>query len=158
MKMKEKALESILYREKVKIETEQIFSKQIETLFYMVNYGTYLIARAYDSSKKNIEDVVVIVVLLKQFVSMIDAIEVLAYQGSVKPAFLQLRSAFEASLYIDWILKNESNKKAKYYYVSNLRNTRTWALRVLEGTREHYDFMQSMADLKNKLDPKLTKC
>lgn len=153
--MKEKELEKLLYRERIRVEVSQIFPKQVEMLVDMVNYGSNLIARAYDSSNKKLEDIIVIVVLLKQVVSMIDSIEVLASQGIVRPAFLQVRSAFEASLYIDWILKSESNKKAKYYYVSNLRNTRFWALRILEGTRENLDFKQLMADMKDILDPRL---
>ena len=75
--MKEKELEKLLYREKSGIETSQIFSKQIEALIDMVNYGSNLIARAYDSSNKGLEDIIVIAVLLKQVVSMLDAIEVL---------------------------------------------------------------------------------
>lgn len=46
--------------------------------------------------------------------------------------------AFEASLYIEWILKDK--KRAKYYYVSNLRHSRVWALRAIEGTKEKKDF------------------
>lgn len=153
--MKEKELESILYRERNRIEARQIFSKQIEVLVDMVNYGSNLIVRAFDSSKKGLEDVIVIVVLFKQVVSMLDAVEVLASQGIVQPAFLQVRSAFEASLYIDWILKSESKKKAEYYYVSNLRNTRVWALRCLEGTKENLDLLKFMADLRDKLEPRL---
>jgi hypothetical protein len=156
--MKEKELKLILDRKKNITEANQIFSKQIDTLIDMVNFGSNLIVRAYDSSKKGLEDAIVIGVLLKQVVSMVDTVEVLASQGIVKPAYLQVRSAFEASLYIDWILKSESKKKAEYYYVSNLRNIKLWTLRYLEGTKENLDFSQLMVDLKDNLEPQfLTK-
>lgn len=78
---------------------------------------------------------------------MTDATEVLVSNGAVYPAFLQARAAFEASLYIDWMLKGETNRKARYYYVSNLRNDRLWALRILEGMPEQQEFAADTQDL-----------
>jgi hypothetical protein len=153
--MKEKELESILYREKSKIEARQIFSKQIETLIDMVNFGSNLIVRAYDSSKKGREDAIVIGVLLKHVLSMVDAIQTLVSNGITNPAFLQLRSAFKASLFIDWILKSDSKKKADYYYVSNLRGIKLWTLRYLHGTKENINYSQYMAEIKDYLEPQV---
>jgi hypothetical protein len=134
--MKEKEFKLILDREKHEADVRQHFSKHVELLIDLANYGSNLIPRAYDSSGKKLEDIVVIGILLKQVVSMIDAVEVLISKGAVGPAMLQARAAFEASLYIDWILKWEPEKKAKYYYVSNLRNQRLWVLRFKTGTQE----------------------
>ncbi len=44
-----------------------------------------------------------------------------------------MRALFEVRLYIEWILLNDSEKKADYYDVHNLRPKRRWAERV-EGT------------------------
>jgi len=151
--LKEKEFRQIIDREKHKQDARQIFHKQIELLVDLVNYGSNLMVRAYDSSKKKLEDVIVIGVLLKQVISMMDATEILASHGSPQPAFLQARSAFEASIYIDWILKSEAEKKAKYYYVSNLRNVRLWTLRYLKGTQENNAFSQSISDLINYMEP-----
>ena len=128
--MKEKEFKQIIDREKHKKDARQIFSKQIDLLVDLVNYGSNLIIRAYDSSKKKLEDAIVIGVLLKQVVAMIDATEILLCHGSPQSADIQLRSALEASLYIDWMLKSELQKKAKYYYISNLRNMKLWALKL----------------------------
>ena len=151
--MKEKEFKLIIDREKHKIEARQTFSEQIEVIVDLVNYGSNLIVRAYDSSKKQLEDVIVLGVLLKHIVSMADSIEILASHGATQAAYLQVRSAFEASLYIDWILKSESEKKAKYYYVSNLRNIRLWTLRYLKGTQENIYFSEVIADLKKYTEP-----
>jgi hypothetical protein len=151
--MKEKELKILLDRDVNIAAVKQTFSKQIDTLVDMVNYGSYLILRAFDSSKKRLEDAIVIGVLLKQVTSMVDGIEVLASQGIVNPAYLQVRSAFEASLYIDWILKSESTKKAEYYYISNLRNTKLWTLRYLKGTKENLDYLELMSDIRDKIKP-----
>jgi hypothetical protein len=82
---------------------------------------------------------------------MIDAVEILVSKGAVGPANLQARAAFESSLYIDWILMNESEKKAKYYYVSNLRNQRLWALRLKAGTTEREIFSKTFQYLEKHL-------
>ena len=141
--MREREFEPILNREKHQRDVKQYFSKHIDFLVDLVNYGSNLIPRVFDSSNKKLEDIVVIAVLLRQIVSMIDAVEVLVSKGAVVAANLQARTAFEASLYIDWILKGESEKKAKYYYVSNLRNQRLWALRFKTGTPENEVFSSS---------------
>ena len=146
--MKEKEFKLILDREKHEADVRQHFSRHVDLLIDLANYGSNLIPRAYDSSAKKLEDIVVIGILLKQVVSMIDAVEVLISKGAVGPASLQARAAFEASLYIDWILKGEPETKAKYYYVSNLRNQRLWVLRFKTGTQEKETFSQSFRDVE----------
>ena len=149
--MREKEFKLILDREKHEGDVKQYFSKHIDLLIDLANYGSNLIPRVYDSSNKKLEDIVVIGVLLKQIVSMIDAVEILISKGAVGPANLQARAAFESSLYIDWILKSESEKKAKYYYVSNLRNQRLWALRFKPGTPEKEIFSKAFQYLEKHL-------
>ncbi len=145
--MPENEFKKLLDREKHRADVQQHFSSQLSTLTDMVNYGTWLIPRAYDSSQRKLEDVIIIGVLFKQVVSMTDAVEVLTSNGAVYPAFLQARAAFEASLYIDWILKGEADRKARYYYVSSLRNERLWASRIIEGTPEYHEFTDDIQDL-----------
>ena len=138
--MKEKELKHLLDREKHKGGAREIYAKQIELLIDLANYGSNLVLRAYDSSRKRLEDVIVIGVLLKQVVSMLDAVEVLVSHGVINPASLQVRCAFEASLYIDFILAEDAEEKAKYYYVANLRNKRLWELRYIRGSGEREAF------------------
>ena len=79
--MKEKEFKSIIDRERHEKDAKQYLSKNINFLTDLVNYGSNLIPRAYDSSNKRLEDIIVIAVLLKQVISMIDAIEVLISKG-----------------------------------------------------------------------------
>jgi|GEM_PF-2377484 len=67
---------------------------------------------------------------------MLDAVDVLLRAGIVHAAFLQARAALEASLYIDWILLGDSERKADCYVVATLRHERLWALRASKGTPE----------------------
>jgi hypothetical protein len=145
--MRENEYKELLDRQRHKDDVQRYFANQISVLTDIIDYGTWLIPRAYDSSPKKLEDVVLIGVLLKQVVGMIDALEILVSNGAISAAFLQARAALEASLYMDWILKGQADKKAIYYYVSNLRNERFWALRIIEGTTEHDDLMNEIQDI-----------
>ncbi len=143
----ETEFKKLLNRQKHIEDSQKVYSKHHEVLKDMVNYGSWLIPRAYDSSKKGWEEIITIGVLLKQVVMMIDAVEVLASNAITVPGFLQSRAAFEASLYMEWILKDDSENRAKYYYASNLRKNRIWALRMIEGTEQQKQFYDDTKEL-----------
>ncbi len=149
--MKEKEFKLIIDRERQENDVRKYFSKHIELLIDLVNYGSNLVPRAFDSSEKKLADITVILVLLKQVISMVDAVEVLVSKGAVTQASLQARAAFEASLYIDWMLGDDAIKKAKYYYISNLRSQRLWALRFKTGTQEQETFSKQFEDIEKHL-------
>lgn len=150
--MREKEFKLIIDRERQENDVKQYFQKHIDLLIDFVNYGSNLIVRVFDSSSKKLEDIIVILVLLKQVVAMADGVEVLISKGAVSQALLQARAAFEASLYIDWILKADANKKSKYYYISDLRNQRLWALRFKTGTSEKEMFSKTFKHLESHLN------
>lgn len=64
----------------------------------------------------------VILMLYRHVIEMIDAIEALLEQSVVNPAYLQLRSAFEAYLQLEWILKENTKRQAITYLVYDIRN------------------------------------
>ena len=119
---------------------QEHFTRQTELLRNLANYGSNLVIRAYESSPKKMADVVVCGVLLKQVVAMVDAAEVLLSAGCVHASFLPARTAFEASIYIDWILKGDSERRATRYIVANFRDERLWAARCIPGTTEEAAF------------------
>ena len=145
--MREPEYRGLLDREQSVSDVRDHYQSQIELFHDLTNYGSNLIPRAFNSGPRAMTEVIVIGVLLKQVVSMSDAFEVLIDAAAVYPAFLQARTAYEASLYIDWILSTESERRAKAYYVSNLRNERLWALRGLEGTPEERAFTPILEEI-----------
>lgn len=138
--MREKPLASILDREEARKHASEHFSEQIALLRDLTDYGSNLVLRAFTSSNKDLADVVVCGVLMKQIVAMLDAVETLIESGMVYAAFLPARAAFEASIYLEWILFSDSDRKAKCYIVSNFRDERLWALRTTKGTPEEAVF------------------
>ena len=145
--MKEGEFKKLLDRGKNIADAKQCFSDYIELLIDIVDYGNWLLPRAYDSSNKKLVDAIVIGVLLKQVIAMTDSVAILISNGTAYPASLSIRTALEASLYLDWILKGDSEKKVNYYYVSNLRDYRLWALRIIKGTPEEQKFSNDIQDL-----------
>jgi hypothetical protein len=110
----------------------------------ITSYGTNLIPRCFNSSGRKLEDVMLLAVLLRQVVAMIDGVDILLSNGAVHAANLQMRALFEASVYIDWILLGDSEKKAVYYYVHNLRRRRQWAMLAQPGTKQSQDFTEML--------------
>jgi hypothetical protein len=106
-------------------------------------------------SKRSLADAVILATLSRQVVSMLDGIEVLLSNGAVYAANLQLRALFEASVYIDWILDSDTERKAAYYYVHNLRRMRIGAGRLQPGSPEWQDFASVVKDFSIKIDEKI---
>jgi hypothetical protein len=98
------------------------------------------------SSDRKLADAIILATLLRQAVAMLDGIEILLSNGAVYAANLQMRALFEASVYIDWIQLSDTEIRAAYYYVHNLRRMRTWARRSQPGSPEWQEFRSVVND------------
>ena len=132
------------------------FHPQLDMMRSMVNYGTSLIPAALKASERDLGDIVIISVLLKHLVSMFDSFEVLLSNCCAETSYLQSRSIFETSIYIDFMLAGESERKAQFYYVSNIRKEITWAKRAKHGTTEREQFIQDQGDFLKDLEDELS--
>lgn len=86
---------------------------------------------------------------------MLDGIEVLLSQGCTHAANLQMRALFEAAVYITWILAADSERKALYYHVHNLRRKRLWASRTEPGSPEAAAFATEMGKYHSSLSDEI---
>lgn len=153
IKVREKEFTRLLDRARAVSDVQLAYRNQLEMLRELTNYGTNLIPRCYGSSERELKDVVIIGILLRQVVAMLDAVEVLFSNGIVYAAGLQARAIFEASAYVEWILQSDTKKKTLYYYVHNLRRQRRWARRTQQGTPEATEFAALAPDLRSLQDP-----
>jgi len=140
IKVPESEFKALLDRDKVVAAIKEHLHPWTDLVNDITNYGTNLIPRCFESSDRKLKDVMLLAVLLRQVVAMIDGVDILLSNGAVHAANLQMRALFEASVYIDWILLGDSEKKAIYYYVHNLRRKRLWAMRTQLGTQQSKDF------------------
>jgi hypothetical protein len=147
--MKEKEYQALIDRATSITQVQENFSGILGVLCDVVDYGSNLIPRCYVSSKRRLEDAIILGVLIRQAVAMFDAIDILISNAAVYPCYLQTRAIFEASLYLEWILKVDTEKRSKYYYVANVRQERFWAQRTQSGTPENLAYEKIMAPLGN---------
>jgi len=145
----------LLDRERTVADIKEHLTPWVRQIRDIANYGTNLIPRCIVSSERRLEDAILIAVLLRQAVAMLDGVEVLLSNGAVHAASLQMRGLFEASVYIDWILAGDSERKAAYYYVHNLRRLRLWASRAQVGSPEWQEFSSMMTDFGIRIEDHL---
>jgi hypothetical protein len=149
--MREKPFEPLLHRELHARDAKNHYAVQIVLLRDVVNYGTNLVPSCLASSGRTLGDVVITTVLLKQVVLMLDALEVLAGEACSEALVLQARAMFEASVYLEWMLREDKERKALYYYVANVRKERQWVKRGIEDDPEQEAFFRNLGEFGNAL-------
>ena len=111
----------ILDRQETSDYVKRYFQDTIGLLREIVDYGTHLIPRCYTTAqKKNLTAAVVLGTLLKHAVAMLDAIEILVSHGAVFTAHLPARGLFETHLFINWILKDDTENKGEIKEIFSL--------------------------------------
>lgn len=150
--MTEKPYERLLHRELHAHDAKTHYGPQLSLLIDVVNYGTNLIPATFSTSNRTLGDVVVTTVLLKQLVMMLDSFQVLVAEACTEASLLQVRAIFEASIYLEWILKSDKEKKALYYYVSNVRKERQWTQRAVPNDPEQETFFNNLGEFGDALE------
>lgn len=126
----------LLDRERARADVATHFEPQLTAISSLVNYGSNLIERALGAEPKGMGGLIAIGVFLKQVVAMTDAVEVLLAEGSVYACHLPARGAFEASLYLDYILEKDTERRARRFYVGDIRDQLAWARKGIPDTPE----------------------
>jgi hypothetical protein len=109
---------------------------QLVAVRSLVDYGSHLIERALAAKPQGVGNVIANGVFLKQVVAMADAVEILLAEGSVYACHLPARGAFEASLYLDYLLEKDTERRALRFYVGDIREQLSWARKAIPGTSE----------------------
>ncbi|MCK9532567.1 MAG: DUF5677 domain-containing protein [Gammaproteobacteria bacterium] len=151
--MTDKPYEPLLNRERHSGDAQEHYARQLELVADVVNYGTNLIPSCLASSDRQLGDVIVTSVLLKQVVLMLDALGVLVREACADASILQARALFEASLFLEWMLTDDQEKKALYYYVANVRKERQWVKRGVTDDPEQTQFFRNLGEFSDALKP-----
>jgi hypothetical protein len=101
-------LHPVIYREISAALKQEIIDIASPLLQELVNYGSHFLVRSEYTPTPQQDETLALDMLYLQVLEMIDAIEVLIKQASISPAYLQLRSIFEALIAIDYILQDDS--------------------------------------------------
>ena len=118
------------------IKGNRSLSNSIDFLQQLANYGLNLFRIAnFQASETFLTQLYSS--LLKHFVSMLDAAIVLLKQGAVLAANLPVRSMFESHVYSQWILKDDSDRRARQYFVWHWRKELDWTRVAIPGSKEN---------------------
>ena len=126
----------ILDRTLFRTQIGKFFADQLALLEQVVNYGTNLVPRCFNSSDRGVADTVAVVSFLKHAVTSLDAIYILAREGAALSCFPHIRSLFEIDLYLRWIFQEDFERRGSAYFVWNIRKKRYWLRCYLDGTPE----------------------
>lgn len=118
--MPTKAPTTLLQRELSKAEIQPWLESVIALLEEVVNYGVAAFARCLKTAKGTNESFAILFPYL-HLLEMVDGVQVLLAQAAVTPAHLQLRSAFEALLTVEYIAETDSRRRAYAYLVADVR-------------------------------------
>lgn len=152
IRVPESAHKGFLDRETVVAAIDKDLKPWCDLLEDLVSYGSNLIPRCFVSSGRELKDIVVLAIMLRQVVAMLDGVHVLLSQGACYVSQLPARALFESSIYIDWILAGDAEKKCRYYYVHDLRRKRLWVRRVKLGSAESEGFTPLVEKVGMKLN------
>lgn len=155
--MPEEPHHKILNRELTRVEVKELYGPAINLLNEVAAYGSNLIPRCLVSSDRKLTDFVIVAVLGKHAVTMVDGVAVLATEGAVTAAHVPARVLFEVYLSVLWILRSDPERRAKLYYVWNLRQERVWAQRLISGTPESQAFASTYSRFNMQAYPASSK-
>lgn len=143
----DRPFKGILDRQESAKHVKEHFQETVALLREIIDYGTHLIPRCYTTAeKKDLPAAIVLGTLLKHAIAMLDAIEILVSQGVVFSAYLPARGLFETYLFVHWILKEDTERRVKQYYVWHLRQELKWAKRGVVGSQDQEDFFSAVGE------------
>lgn len=88
-------------------------------LIEIVNYGVAVFARCLPAINEDGEHNLAILMCLRHLLEMIDSVQIQLSSGAPDPAVLQLRSAFEALISLEYILKADTARRCFAYLAGN---------------------------------------
>ncbi|MBI5683759.1 MAG: hypothetical protein HZC54_01635 [Verrucomicrobia bacterium] len=126
---------AVLHREQATEQAKE-FNDLTSLLKEVIDYGTDLIPRAYANSPKDGKAACLIFILLRQCLMHLDGVEILVLAGNASSARLQLRSLWEITILVEWILAKDTDAKIRHFFVANIRRERQRHLIGLPNTPE----------------------
>ena len=102
---------SDLLQRKRRAESQNALDTLADSLEEVVNFGTHVFVWHAEANAGKSDEVVPVALFFRHFLEMIDAVSVLIRHSSIDPSKTCLRSAFEATVQLKWIMDSESSKR-----------------------------------------------
>lgn len=124
-------------------EHESLTKWMTDTLDSCVDYGCHIAVVMADYFKGGYTDAI-IAALYRHFLELVDGISVLIGQHCADAAKPILRSAFETSLYIEYILQADTERRARAYLVANAHRRISFYRKLNPDTEQGKDFREKI--------------
>ncbi len=92
-------------------EVQRILDALAESLDEVVNFGTHVFVWQNNACEGKADEVAPVSQLFRHLLEMVDAVALLVRSSSIEPSHTCLRSAFEASVQLHWILQADSDRR-----------------------------------------------
>jgi len=142
----------LLDRERMDQFINEKLSPSVTLLRELVDYGVDLLSKCSERGG-SLADLIIIGHFFKHAITMLDAVEIQLSRGAVFAAGVSARSMLESYIYLEWLLKTDTEKRARQFYVWHLRQKRLWARRAIKGTPENAHFQKNLDKLSTFDDP-----
>jgi Family of unknown function (DUF5677) len=138
-----KPVEDFLSR-KSEVEVVTFLATIADSIDETVNFGTHIFQWFNEAVTGRADEVVPIAVSFKHLLDMLDAISVLIRNSIVEPAKIHLRSALESAMTIEWILQDDSERRAMAFMVCNVHQELKFIQKIDEQTPQGKQFKQKL--------------
>lgn len=128
------------------------FSHTITLLQELVDYGVNVLDKA-SHKVDTLADLIIIGHFYKHAVTMLDAAEIQLARGAIFVTGVSARSMLESYIYLEWLLKADTEKRARQFYVWHLRQKRLWVRRAIKDTEENAFFQKHLKALSDRNKP-----
>ncbi len=139
-----KPIESLLRREADSPEFQSLVSQFGNLLDECVNFGTHVFEWCLEHPKKDHSDLTSFL-LFRHLLEMLDGISVLIRQRCADPSFLLLRSGIESLLGLEYILKEDSERRAMSYEVVHVHKKLSMYLKLDPKSQVGKDFRKTLS-------------
>lgn len=130
--------EILLDRTRVPNKIDRDLSQHVDYLATLADWGVQFQKRCIERADEAAPaTIVLITTLYRQVLAFLDSLHLHLNAGAVHASIPSLRALYEATLSIEWILENGKEHWSQQYYVSELRQRRSWLATVVPGTSEY---------------------
>ena len=133
----------LLDRHTDRIENKEYLEELDGAFTALLNEATWLFSRMWERNAGDLTAEVVLL-LLRHMIEMTDGVHVLLLTSASRPAQLQLRSMFEAMLYMEFILQDDSERRARAYEVGSRMWSYRYAKRMERGSQARIQFIKEV--------------
>lgn len=145
---------------KARSDGNQHFAAQLRVGNEIIREAANLLLRSFQSSAADLLAVVAVGHFYRSLIVAADGCLLCLEAGAAEQALVHTRSAFEAGLQLQWLLKVDRESRSKRFYVGHLREQRSWHLRAVAGTLENEEHERAWAaegDPGPPMDPEVNR-